>query len=130
MTDLLPPIAIDVRVDATTSDGAYALLEVHAAPGAGVPRHVGRREEVFVHVLAGRVAVRIDRAERELAAGDHAVLPRGVPRDLTVLEAAHLLLVVVPAGAERLAALVGDDDADADDVAALLAAAGFSRLPA
>lgn len=130
MTQLPLPITVDVVVDERTSDGAYALLDVHAAPGAAVPRHVGRREEVFVHVLAGRVAVRVDRAERLLGAGDHVVLARGVPREIAVVEAARLLLVVVPAGAERLAELIGDADADADDVAALLAAAGFSRLPA
>jgi quercetin dioxygenase-like cupin family protein len=120
---------VDVVVDAHTSGGAYALLDVRAAAGAAVARHVGADEEVSVHLLSGRVALRVGREERVLEAGAHALLPRGVPRAARVEADSRLLLLFVPAGPERLAPLLDDPPADADDVAALLAAAGFSRLP-
>jgi len=123
-----PPFAIDVVVDAQASDGAYALLDVRAAAGAAVPRHVGAGEEVAVHLLAGRVELRVGRETRMLRAGDHLLLPRGIPRGARVAEDARLLLLLVPAGAERLAPLL-DDPPAADDLAALLAAAGLARLP-
>jgi quercetin dioxygenase-like cupin family protein len=124
-----PSFEVDVVVDGRASAGAYALLDVRAAAGAVVSRHVAAAEEVVVHLLDGRVELLVGREPRELRPGDHAVLPPGVPRAARVCERARLLLLFLPAGAERLALLLGDPPADADDLAALLTAAGISRLP-
>lgn len=123
------PFEVDVIVDARTSHGAYALLDVRAAAGAAMPRHVGTRERVIVQVLSGVIELTIAGEPRLLGPEDHAELPAGAPRSARVLAAARLLLLFVPGGAERLAELAAEPPLDADDVAALLAAAGFTKLP-
>jgi len=124
-----PSFEVDVVVDRRASAGAYALLDVRAAAGAVVPRHVAAAEEVVVQLLGGRIELLLGRERRELTSGDRTAIPRGVPRAARVVEPVRALLLLLPAGAEQLALLLGDPPADADDLAALLAAAGISRLP-
>jgi quercetin dioxygenase-like cupin family protein len=129
MTHTATTIAVDVVVDGQATGGAYALLDVRAPAGSALPRHVQRAEDGVLHVLAGEVEVVLDGVRTVHGAGAHVVLPRGVPRHVTVLDDARLLCLGMPAGVERLASVLGEPPLADDDVAALLAAAGVALLP-
>ncbi len=124
------PLRLDVVTDPASTHGAYALLDVHAPAGAALPPHVAAREDCTLLVLAGELEVVLAAGRRLLGPGDELRVPRTAPRRLRVLADAHLLCLSVPAGLERLTELVGVPLPDRDDVAALLAAAGVTLLPA
>jgi quercetin dioxygenase-like cupin family protein len=130
MSRATTPIRVDVIVDGDATGGAYSLLEVRAPAGATLPRHVQRTDDAVLHVLDGEVELVVDGMPTLLRRGAHAVLPHGVPRQVTVRTDARMLLMGTPAGIERLATVLGDPPLGDDDVAALLAAAGVALLPA
>ena len=50
------------------------------APREGTPEHVNAERDVLVHVVAGAGMLLLDGVEHELAAGDVAIVPKGVRR--------------------------------------------------
>lgn len=67
------------RATAADTDGAEALMEILAPPGAIAPPHVHSREDEWFLVLEGRMRIRV--GDRELVAGPGGFVhcPRGVP---------------------------------------------------
>ena len=117
-----------VAPGAGTAD-AFAVLEATLGPGAVIPNHVHRHEDVHLLPLSGAVSVVRDGQPRRLETGEHVRLQAGRPWGARALDGSRLLVLFVPAGAERLAApLLAAPDAD--DRAALLAAAGIHVVPA
>jgi mannose-6-phosphate isomerase-like protein (cupin superfamily) len=59
-----------------------SLAEATVAPGATTIRHYHRASEELYLVTAGRGLLRIGEEEREIAAGDCALIPPGAPHQL------------------------------------------------
>jgi mannose-6-phosphate isomerase-like protein (cupin superfamily) len=74
-TDLVTP-----RIGSTAMDVHVNRLHPGAAPG---PYHIHTNSENVYYVLAGRLLVRLDDVEAELAPGDAAFIPPGVPHSAT-----------------------------------------------
>lgn len=110
------------------TDGAYAVVDIRAPAGFGLPPHVLCRDEARLVVLAGTLDVDLGDQHLRLEGGDHAVLPVAVPRCVRVVTDARVVAVLVPAGLERLLGLTCPPLPDPDDLAAHLAAAGVTRL--
>jgi hypothetical protein len=110
-------------------DRAYSVTETLAPAGMCVAPHVVSREDLHVHVLKGHILVALDGHTHELKQGEDLRLPRNVPRAIRVLEPSRLLWFAHPAGIEQLAFLLNDPHVDPDDVSAMAAAAGVSKLP-
>ena len=117
-------------VESVAARTDYSVVDVRLTAGLSIPAHVTEGEDVFVHVLEGEVELVRDGRDQRLTVGAVARIARGLPRRLTVLADARLLLTSVPGGINRLAAIAADPSLDADDRAALLAAAGVVRVPA
>lgn len=117
--------------------GAFALRECDLGPGAGVPPHVHRDEDVTVYVLAGAVEVGCGAAVAVLAAGGCGFLPRGVPhrvRNLSAVAPARVLVLMSPpvtqAMLDEVAELAADGGPpDAALVAEVAAFYGLTFLP-
>ena len=117
-----------VAAGAGTAD-SFAVLEASLGPGAVIPNHVHRHEDVHLLALSGALSVVRDGCPQRVRTGEHVRLHAGQPWGARALDGSRLLVLFVPAGAERLAApLLAAHDAD--DRAALLAAAGIHVVPA
>lgn len=125
-----PAPTVELVVEGTRSGGAYAVLDICLPCGLDIPRHVRRGHSAAAHVLDGAIEVRRDDEPPIVVRSGLIVLRDGQPVALRVLEAAHLVAVLVPAGAARLIPAAAEPDVLADDRAALLAAAGITTLPA
>jgi hypothetical protein len=121
---------VELIVDGTASDGAYAVLDISLPGGLHVPRHVQRGQSAFAHLLDGAIELREDDKAPVVVRGGPIVVHDGRPVAFRVLRAARLVAVLVPAGAARLLPTAANRDVLADDRAALLAAAGIHALPA
>lgn len=130
MQPISPHLSVEVLRDGRTSGGAYALLEVRAPAGLAIPPNVNRRCAAALHVLEGAVALVVGGEPVRLEPGDHVDVPRDVPWRAEVEADARLLLVGTPSGIECLASMLGQPPLEDDDAAALLAAAGISRVHA
>lgn len=117
-------------VESIVAGPAYSIVDVRLEAGVRIPSHVNQGEDLVVHVVEGEVELVLDRRGERLSAGAAAAVGRGRPRRLTALTGARLLLTSVPGGIEGLAGIAADVSLDADDRAALLAAAGVVRVPA
>lgn len=85
--------------------GAYCVLEVSAAPGVSVPRHMHTREDESYYVLSGELEVIVADEVFVLKPGDRLMAPRDIPHQLrnpgTVEN--NYLLIFSPAGFEDFA---------------------------
>lgn len=70
-----------------------SLAEATVAPGAATAAHFHRASEELYLVTAGRGLLRIGDEEREVAAGDCAVIPPGEVHQLRNTGAAELVVV-------------------------------------
>jgi mannose-6-phosphate isomerase-like protein (cupin superfamily) len=70
-----------------------SLAEATVAPGAATAAHYHRASEELYLVTAGRGLLRIGDEEREVAAGDCAVIPPGEVHQLRNTGAAELVVV-------------------------------------
>lgn len=130
MTDKQTAVSVDVVADGSASGGDYALLDVRAEAGLVLPAHVLSREDLALYVLRGELEVVLAGRRHPLSAGAQLALPRGVPRRVRVLANARVLCLAVPSGCHALAVLLAPPIPERDDLAALLAAAGVTLLPA
>jgi quercetin dioxygenase-like cupin family protein len=117
-------------VESLVARSAYSILDVRLEAGARIPPHVNRDQDLVVHLVEGEVELDVDRGSERLSAGAVAAVGRGRPRRLTALTATRLLVISVPGGIDGPAAIAADASLEPDDRAALLAAAGITRLPA
>ena len=89
---------------ADDTDGRYAIWHATVPPGGGPPPHTHTREDEAFLVLKGSVAFRADGRETSLGPGGFAHLPSGGRhrfRNVTD-EPAEMLILVAPAGLERM----------------------------
>jgi mannose-6-phosphate isomerase-like protein (cupin superfamily) len=91
------------------TNGRYALWEALVPPGGGPPPHVHSREEEGFYVLEGEITLRIGEERVVVTAGMFANLPVGTPHSFRneSQRPARMLIVVAPAGLERMFFEVG-----------------------
>jgi quercetin dioxygenase-like cupin family protein len=112
-----------VKATSEETDGAFAMLEFVAAPGALAPTlHVHSREDECLYLMEGRLMVTVGREERLVEAGGFIFMPRGEAHTWRNPDPhpARFLTMLLPAGGERYFL----------DLAALLAAGGDSSVEA
>ena len=66
-----------IRVRSGDVGGAYAVLEVIAAPRYGVPLHFHSNEDEIFHVIDGEIRFRCEKTELDALPGTTVVVPRG-----------------------------------------------------
>ena len=129
----MPPaasrIAIDVVTFAAHTAGAYTLLDVRVDGAMALDPHVVRQEDLLLYVLTGDLVVVLDGSRYALAAGDHLVLPRRVPRAVRATRGTRVLCLARPGSAQPLALIAADPTLTSDDRLALLAAGDVHALP-
>src|SRR3954454_12632941 len=79
--------------------GDLLQVEVWAAPGGDVPRHIHPHQEERVEVLAGSMTFEVDGTKRRLEGGGRRVCVRGTPHAFVNdgADEAHLLVEGTPA---------------------------------
>jgi len=112
---------ISVKLGGAETGGALAQVESVDPRGTGTPLHLHHHEDETFYVLAGELSVFVDGEELRLAAGDYAMVPRGVPHAYLVRSAeARMLVSFSPAGFEQAFVELGvpaaDSEAPADSV--------------
>jgi quercetin dioxygenase-like cupin family protein len=118
----------------SATGGALAILENLADPGRGPPLHVHEREDEALHLMQGRLKVRVGDRVWEITSGESAFLPRGTPHAWKAMGDApsRLLLLVTPAGFEAFFRAVHEERLSRPDgearIAQLSEAAGLHFL--
>ena len=103
-------IAFEYRLEASTTDGRLALLEVTIPPKTLIKPHQHSKEDEYSLILSGRVGARVgDTTYEELDAGTALVKPRDIPHAMWNVtdEPARILEIVTPAGLENYFEEVG-----------------------
>jgi quercetin dioxygenase-like cupin family protein len=114
--------------------GALDYFIVQVAPHAGPPLHVHHHQEETIHVLSGRLKVRIGDELHTLDPGGFAYLPAGLPHAFLNLtgEVAEIIVVYTPGGGHRFYEELGPATRtatpDRDEIAAIFARHGMTLL--
>jgi quercetin dioxygenase-like cupin family protein len=91
-----------IRIPGDAVGGRYALIEFLFPRGASPPLHTHPQDESYF-LLDGQMTIQAGHERFELAVGDTAVVPMGVPHTFRVdSETARTLLLSTPAGIEGL----------------------------
>jgi quercetin dioxygenase-like cupin family protein len=87
------------RTTSPETGGRLLEVEVWAAPGGDVPRHVHPHQEERFEVLAGSMTFDVGGSKRRAAAGDRLVVPPGTPHAFVNDgdDEAHLMVEIRPA---------------------------------
>ena len=105
-------LGIHFKLDGSSTQGAFSVVEHPLEPGAFAPPHTHSREDEFSYVLEGTVGVKLGDQEFLVSQGSYIVKPRGIPHAFwnPGPEPARLIEIIAPAGFEnyfmQLAALV------------------------
>lgn len=92
-----------IKATAQSTNGQLSIIEVTEPPGAQAPLHVHHGDEEAFYVLDGTVSVTVGDDTVDLAAGDCAFGPRGVPHRYTVgPDGCRMLFLCTPGGFEQL----------------------------
>ena len=93
----------EVKASAADTGGKYTFVEMTAPAGLQTPLHVHHVEDEGFYVLEGSITVQVGDDTVELAAGQHAFGPHGIPHRFTVgPDGARMLWVLTPGGFEDL----------------------------
>jgi quercetin dioxygenase-like cupin family protein len=120
-------LGVHFKLDGTSTQGAFSVVEHPLEPGAFAPPHTHSREDEFSYVLEGTVGVMLGDQEFLVTSGSYIVKPRGIPHAFwnPGPEPARLLEIIAPAGFERyfmqLAALVNKNGPPDDEAIGKLA---------
>jgi quercetin dioxygenase-like cupin family protein len=99
---------VTTKASGAETGGSFSQIETIDPRGTGTPLHIHRNEEESFYVLEGEVSVFVDGARIELATGDFALVPRGVPHAYVVRsEVARMLVTFSPSGFEQAFADMG-----------------------
>ncbi len=114
------------------TDGKYALWEAIVPPGGGPPPHVHSREEEGFYVLDGEITFTVNGERHVAKAGTSANMPVGSLHSFKNESdrPARMLIMVAPAGLERMFFETGVPLADGATTAAPPARDEIERLTA
>ncbi len=99
-----------LKLTGTETSGSLAQVETLDPRGTATPLHVHHNEEETFFVFDGELTLIADGERIELATGDFALVPRGVPHAYVVRsEQARMLVTFSPAGFEQVFADLGVD---------------------
>ncbi|SRR5579883_960353 len=100
---------LTILADHTATRRQYDLLETYILPGKQTPLHRHMRYSEHLYVLEGEFTVWAGENKLVLNAGDHFLIPVGVPHVVGVLNdrPGHGLMVTAPSGFARLVAAAG-----------------------
>src|SRR6185312_14222294 len=68
-----------LKLTGAETGGSFAQVETHDPCGTTTPLHVHHNEEEAFYVLEGELTLVVDGDRIQLARGDFALVPRGVP---------------------------------------------------
>jgi mannose-6-phosphate isomerase-like protein (cupin superfamily) len=91
-----------IKLDGTTTNGAFTPIEQNNLPGTRVPVHVHTSEDETFYICDGEVVFQVGEIEVPASAGTTVYLPRRVPHGFHLAKPTHSLLRICPTGAERL----------------------------
>jgi mannose-6-phosphate isomerase-like protein (cupin superfamily) len=99
-----PGESFNFRVSSEATAGLYAIFEVVADPGNGVPRHIHKNEDEHFLILAGTLSVAIGDELVDVPAGATVTAGRGVPHAWANMTnvAARFLVVFSPGRIETM----------------------------
>jgi quercetin dioxygenase-like cupin family protein len=109
-----------IKATATTTGGAFALIDHLAGPGYETPYHVHHAEDEFFYVLSGAIECFSGAHGGEVVrvqTHDTVFLPRDIPHGFRVVsdEPCRMLIGLTPGGLEAFYIAAGED-AGAQDV--------------
>jgi quercetin dioxygenase-like cupin family protein len=122
------------KVTGDDTAGAFDYFTVEVAPHGGPPLHVHHAQEEAIHVLTGRLLVRIGDEEFTLEPGGFAYLPSQVPHAFLNLtdETAEIVVVYTPGGGHRFFEELGPATRsaapDREEIAAIFQRHGMTLL--
>lgn len=92
-----------IKVPASATDGAFALLETIVPVGSEVPPHTHTREDETFYILEGTLEIQCGGRTIIATKGTTAHLPKNVPHSNRNVGdiAARVLVTLTPAGFER-----------------------------
>jgi quercetin dioxygenase-like cupin family protein len=107
-------------VSGEMTDRTLAIVQVEVdQPGTGVPEHTHRLEDEVFHVLSGKIRLTVAGKSVDVAAGQSAFGPRGVPHSWVALEPTVMVVSVTPSGLDEMFAdldALGSDQSDLANV--------------
>jgi quercetin dioxygenase-like cupin family protein len=111
---------------------AYAVIHAVVPPGGGPPPHIHSREDEAFYLLEGELAFHVDGRDFTAGAGTWITLAKGSLHGFrnTGTATAKMLVVVSPAGLERMFAEVGVPATDKTAAPPPVTAADIERLVA
>jgi mannose-6-phosphate isomerase-like protein (cupin superfamily) len=100
---------LTIIADHTTTGGQYDLIEGYHPPNTQIPLHRHTRYSEQLYVLEGEYTVWAGENKVVLNAGDHFLIPVGIPHAVAVLNdrPGRGLVVAAPSGFARLIAATG-----------------------
>jgi mannose-6-phosphate isomerase-like protein (cupin superfamily) len=84
-----------IRTSAVETDGAYAVIEVFAQPGNGVPMHIHKNEDEHFVVLEGTLHMAVGDKALNVGAGRAVTVSRGVPHAWSNVSDAEVRMMVI-----------------------------------
>ena len=101
---------MNVKVDATRTDGAYTVVECLLAPGFGPPPHIHSRDDEAFYILEGELSGFVGEQTWRGGPGTFVFMPRGLPHAFRVDSAtpARVLQLGNGSGFERFIAEAGE----------------------
>jgi hypothetical protein len=121
---------VELLVDGSRSQGAYAVLDITLPRGLRIPRHVRRYHSAVALLLRGVLELYEDDEAPVVITSGMITLVQGRPIAVRVIEPTRLVAILRPASSAELLQAAADPLALPDDRDALLAAAGITALPA
>ncbi|MBE14737.1 MAG: cupin domain-containing protein [Dokdonia sp.] len=95
---------MQLKLDATDTDGLFTVIESQSDPGMSIPMHVHKNEDEMFRVLEGQVSITVGGETTILSAGDTAFAPRNIPHSWTNTgdKPLKMILTAVPSGIETM----------------------------
>ena len=88
-------------LDATQTEGAFALIHCYFRKGGEPPPHFHKLEDETFYILEGEILFHIGDKKFTAKAGDVAFAPKEIPHQFSLVnETAKALLLISPAGIE------------------------------
>jgi mannose-6-phosphate isomerase-like protein (cupin superfamily) len=119
-SEVTPGERFMIRTSAAETDGAYAVIEIFAQPGNGVPMHIHKNEDEHFIVLEGTLHMAVGDKAVNVGAGRAVTVSRGVPHAWSNVSDTEVRMLVLfsPGHAEGIFREIAARKHD--DVAAIL----------